>query len=312
MNRLVRALKRSLINFKRARFTRDHKVGQHVIALPPGHLLDTYQDSFTHYDKQLPLMVALLAKQHPDVVVVDIGANVGDGLAAIRGCSHVKVVCVEGVQSYFDLLCANAKRVGGDNVLLNCFVGAQRGTVGVHEVEVGKGTGRLRHFRESSPALQSGAPNNVVLLADVGVRADIENRPWFLKIDTDGGDFGIIRGNIDTIAKTTRAIFFEYDPALAEVSGVETVNELAAIGFNHFLLFDNFGNALGLVTAQHADRFRELDSYLQSCRLGGGGAYYIDVLALRGEHEHFSRELFEAAINPNEALAKVSRELVAS
>ena len=253
MNRLIRALKRHLVNFKRDRFTRDHNVGQHTIALPPGHLLDAYQESFAHYDKQLPLMVALLAKRHPDVVVVDIGANIGDGLAAIRGWSHVKVVCVEGVPSYFDLLCANSKRVGGDNVLLNCFVGAQRGTVREHEVEVGKGTGRLRRLREGSPTLQSDAPSNVILLADVGSRADIEDRPWFLKIDTDGGDFGIIRGNIDTIAATTRAIFFEYDPALAEVSGVETVNELTAIGFNHFLLFDNFGNALSLVTGQYAE-----------------------------------------------------------
>ena len=309
MIRLIRALKRRLVNYKRARFTRDHRVGQHVIALPPDHLLDAYQEAFAHYDKQLPLMVALLAKQHPEVVVIDIGANIGDGLAAIRGWSHVKVVCVEGVRSYFDLLCANAKRVGGDNVLLNCFVGAHRGAVGEHEVEVGKGTGRLRHFGESSPGSKSGQPNNVILLADVGSRAGIENRPWFLKIDTDGGDFSIIRGNIDTIAKTTCAIFFEYDPALAEVSGVETINELTAIGFDHFLVFDNFGNALGLVTAQHADRFRELESYLQSCRSGGGGAHYIDVLALRGERERerFSQELFKKAIRPNEALAELSR-----
>lgn len=307
MIRLIRALKQRLISYKRATSTRDHSVGQHVIALPPEHLLDKYQEAFLHYDKQLPLMVALFAKQRPDVVVIDIGANVGDGLAAIRGWSHVKVVCVEGVRPYFDLLCRNAQRVGGDNVLLNYFVGAQRGAVGEHDIEVGKGTGRLRHFGEGSSGPKSGAENNLILLADVGSRAGIESRPWFLKIDTDGGDFGIIRGNIDTIAKTTYAIFFEYDPILAETSGVETISDLVTVGFNHFLLFDNFGNALGLVTAQHLDRFRELESYLQSCHSGGGGAYYIDVLALRDEHEHFSQDLFKKAIRPNEALAELAR-----
>lgn len=312
MIRFIPAFKRRLVNYKRARFTRDHKVGQHVIALPPGHQLDAYQEAFAHYDKQLPLMVALLAKQHPDIVVIDIGANIGDGLAAIRGWSHIKVVCVEGVQFYFDLLCANAKRVGGDNVLLNCFVGAQRGAVGAHEIEVGKGTGRLRRLGDSSQNVPSGAPNNVILLEDVGARADIEDKPWFLKIDTDGGDFAIIRGNIDTIAKTTRAIFFEYDPALAGESGVEAVNELVSVGFDQFLLFDNFGNALGLVTAQYADRFRELELYLQSCRSGGGGAYYLDVLALRGEHKGFAQDLLSKAVRPNEALAEFSLAQVAA
>jgi FkbM family methyltransferase len=306
MNRFIHSLKRRLINYKRSRFTRDHRVGRHVIALPPGHLLDAYQEDFTNYDKQLPLMVALLAKQYRDLVVIDIGANIGDGLAAIRGWSTVKVVCVEGVKSYFDLLCANASRVGGDNVLLSCFVGSQRGTVGEHEVEVGGGTGRLRRLGESPRAPQPAATDNVILLADVASRAAIEERPWFLKIDTDGGDFGIIRGNISSIAKTTRALFFEYDPALAGISGLDTIRDLTAIGFDHFLLFDNFGNALGLVTAQYEDRFRELEGYLQSCRSGGGGAYYIDVLGLRGEELCFSQELFRRAVHPNEALAELS------
>lgn len=310
MNRLTRAIKRTLDTFKRATFTRDHKVGRHLISLPPGHRLDTHQETFLHYDKQLPLMVALMAGKHPDVVVIDIGANIGDGLAAIRGWSGVKVVCVEGVQAYFDVLCVNAQRVGGDNVLLKCFVGAQRGTVAANEVQVGNGTGRLRQTHETSPPLQSGALSDVVLLSDVGARAGIENRPWFLKIDTDGGDFDIIRGNIDTIAKTTCAIFFEYDPALAHVSGVETIRALAAIGFDHFLVFDNFGNALGLVAEQYADRFVEIESYLKSCSSGGGGANYVDVLALRGEPRGFAQELFRTSICPNEALVELARPLV--
>lgn len=306
MNRLTRAIRRSLVAFKRATFKRDYKVGQQVISLPPGHRLDTYQEAFAHYDKQLPLMVALLAKQHPDLVVIDIGANIGDGLAAIRASSRVKVVCVEGVQSYFDLLSANAKRLGGDNVLLNCFVGAQRGTVGAHEVQVANGTGRLRRASAGSTTQPSGASSDVALLSDVGARAGIADRPWFIKIDTDGGDFDIIRGSIDTIVKTTCAVFFEYDPALAEKSGVETISDLVDIGFDHFLVFDNFGNALGMVAKQYADRFRELELYLQSCRSGGGGAYYMDVLALRDENALYAQGLFEKAVRPNEALADLA------
>jgi FkbM family methyltransferase len=307
MNRLVRALQRRLLNYKRTGFTRDHGVGPHVIALPPGHLLDTYQEAFTHYDKPLPLMVALLAKRDPHLVVIDIGANVGDGLGAIRGWSHVKVVCVEGVQSYFDLLSANANRVGGDNVLIRCFVGAQRGTVDEDEVEVGRGTGRLRRIGDATKGNPPRGATEVLPLEDVALRTGIEDRRWFVKIDTDGGDFAIIRGNIDAIAKSADAIFFEYDPALAAESGVDAINDLLCVGFSHFLVFDNFGNAMALVATQHADRFRELELYLQSCRAGGGGAYYIDVLALRGEHSHLSQELFDKAILPNDALAELAR-----
>ena len=67
MNRLIRALKRRLVNYKRARFTRDHKVGPHVIALPPGNLSDAYQEAFAHYDRPLPPMVSWNAANVFDV-----------------------------------------------------------------------------------------------------------------------------------------------------------------------------------------------------------------------------------------------------
>jgi hypothetical protein len=84
MTGLVRALKLRLINHKHAGIERDHKVGQHVIALPPDDLFDAYQDALVHDDNQLPLMVARLVRQHPtiveakDEVVCRTGTNLFD------------------------------------------------------------------------------------------------------------------------------------------------------------------------------------------------------------------------------------------
>ena len=122
----------------------------------------------------------------------------------------------------------------------------------------------------------------MMTLDDVSEAAGVGALPWLVKIDTDGSDFEIILGNLDVLSRSAVALYFEYDPSLSNgASGASAIAALVRSGFTLFVVFDNFGNFMDIVTENHAASFEKLETYLESCRAGGGGTNYYDVLAMR-------------------------------
>ncbi|WP_104732499.1 FkbM family methyltransferase [Helicobacter salomonis] len=69
--------------------------------------------------------------------------------------------------------------------------------------------------------------------------------PNFIKIDTDGFDFKIIRGAEQTLQKFKPALFFEWDHTCLSAQGEVSTGIfplLNKFGYEQLIIFDNYGN----------------------------------------------------------------------
>src|SRR5687768_6236857 len=75
----------------------EHRIGRHILTIPPAHALPTYKASWPLYDGQLSLFVDVLSEHTvQDLTIIDIGANVGDTAAAFSSSRDIHTLCIEG------------------------------------------------------------------------------------------------------------------------------------------------------------------------------------------------------------------------
>ena len=259
-----------------------YKIGTYLIALPLNHSLERYQSTWKRYDTVLGTIAQIVFQKYPQASAIDIGANIGDSAALIRTFAKVQVLCVEGSPEFLPYLQQNAAIIGEIEIEA-CFVGTQGETVNLAEIISDGGTATIVGA-VSSP--------------EVGVQtrtleAIIQNYPAFqaaklLKIDTDGFDFSIIQASEETISRLKPVIFFEYDvtfQAGAALQGIATIEALVKIGYEHFIVYDNFGNYLISLSSRDRDRFIDLTVHLKSNRQKSGtpAIYYLDICAFPAE-----------------------------
>lgn len=265
--------------------SRGYRVGDHTITLPAGHRLDLYQALYRNYDKKLPAIAAALYRKYREMVVIDIGANVGDTLAALRTIGDFPVVCVEGSPAFLPYLEKNMRAIGGENFLSSCLIGCSNGTVATSALTASAGTARVieaTSFSDtSSPRRATEVP--VRTLLEVVMERHSPENVRLIKTDTDGSDFDIIACNRTLFQRSGASIFFEFDPYLAQgrsTTWTDAIKTLLDTERSQFLVYDNFGNLMTTVVAEPLRRFAELAHFLASTRTHGGGIDYLDVLAL--------------------------------
>jgi FkbM family methyltransferase len=252
---------------------------------PLSHDLPLYQRSFAHYDTALPRLARhLQAARGVPLVVVDVGANIGDSAAALLASPDTRVLAIEGEERFFRLLTANVtanRTPWGDRLTpVHCLLGERAETVAA-TIDVRRGTGRLRPSKKVI-ALRT--------LADV-----VDEHPAFrdaglVKIDTDGFDIAILRGARPWLSAARPVLFFEYDPHFwrpITPDGARVFRELADVGYGHLLAYDNFGWLLWSGTVHDQRRLEELDAWLS----GRNSSVYVDLCVFpateAASFEHF-------------------------
>lgn len=251
----------------------EYVIGGHSILLPPEHALPAYQAVHLQYDRFLPH----LARQLPaGGVVVDVGANCGDTLAAMLGANpQLHYICVEADASFYDLLERNAERLrravpGASIELHRAFAGAA-----IHAVAL-SGTGGTRHAVAGAP--EQGASGLRTIALDHIVAH--ESAVCLLKSDVDGFDFDVIDSGRDLIRRREPLLYFECDCSHSHrLDGFDaTLGWLERIGYTRWTVFDNFG-AVMLARATAADA-RELLDYVarQDAGRSTRTIHYLDLL----------------------------------
>jgi len=241
------------------------------------HRLDGYRMQFPLYDERFPIAAALFSSKRSGSIL-DIGANIGDGIALCRlhGCRS-RYIGVEGHDFYFSLLQANAlthHALFGDYVLINKFV-----HIGNEEVSIARHAG-------SASLIPSTGPADVVDIHKFASLAELDDGTVrFIKIDTDGDDARILLDSIDYLRDRRPILWTEAEvfsgKCLSEWN--EALNALGSI-YTHMVAFDNFGLA---VAAGPVDSLRPvvlaLLRYVYNQRSRGPGLYgqpamyYLDL-----------------------------------
>jgi FkbM family methyltransferase len=198
------------------------KSGEDQILLPASHGTPFEWKFNPEYSKCLGRVAKLCAMKFPESIIVDIGANVGDSAAIIRshGISN-KMLCIEGVKLFFDVLKENAERLG-NIVPVNAFVGSSThvslGKLGVTKTGNAVVYEKPDHYKVASASaeqvsiefmtmediLESYMPNTIVKL---------------LKTDIEGWDIPVLNSSLNFIAAHKPAIFLEL-----QVCGIDEIS----------------------------------------------------------------------------------------
>ena len=254
-------------------------VGNSTILLPPDHLLGRHQRAYKQYDRFLPHLAKHLEEGS---FVIDVGANVGDTVAAMVAANDaLRYVCVEADDAFFDYLQRNAAALRQDNeqVSIDCY----KCLIGLSVTGVAlQGVGGTKHAEssEGGDALDSRPLDELV--------REIECTPLgLIKSDVDGFDYDVIDSAEKTISRHNCLLFFEcqYDNESQFEGYRNCLNRIEAMGYDRYAIFDNFG---GLVTGTAKKTFVfDLMEYVR--RQNDGDSHrtinYFDVLAYTAKHE---------------------------
>lgn len=235
------------------------------------HQLPLYQKVHPLYDRVLPRVAGRIAEEAGDVMLLDVGANIGDTAVAVLNAAAGRCLCVEGDAAYFPLLVRNTARYRDqvECLFALCTSGDSQGPVAAIR---GGGTTRFA-------ASQSGADSPPLLTVDdIVARHRHAERTNLFKIDTEGFDFKVLRGAEGLLHSARPMLFFELHPALLQEQGEDPLSIfpwLAARGYEDMILYDNAGNpALACRTTDAATITAALS------RIDCDRIHYFDVLAV--------------------------------
>jgi FkbM family methyltransferase len=255
-----------------------HTIAGHEVLLPLSHQLPDYRAKWLRYDTALPQIAATLARRSgKDLVVIDIGANVGDTAVPLLTGTELRLIAVEGNPAFLGYLRHNLAGFGARAAIVPAFAAAAHDPGSSYRIETHSGTARLVKTQPSSdvPVEFLGLPQ-IVSRAGYG-------RPDLVKIDTDGFDVPILFAALEWLEEVRPTLFFEFDPALAAPHVErpwEVFARLAAAGYAHGIVYLNTGEYCRSVRLDDQSAMAELAALLQAQTVA-----YFDIAAFCNEDD---------------------------
>jgi len=274
----------------RTQAPRTINLGGYTVELPTGHRFDWYRLRHSRYDEPLSDLCHLLVKKYPDLRVIDIGANVGVTAALMARTPRVEVLCVEGNEAFLPTLRRNLARISPTSDIMPCYVGFQEGEVS-GRIVTKAGTASLR--------IDSAAAGPILMRQLTEI---LSVHPKFkdsrlLKVDTDGLDAKIVMAASDVIRRMRPVLYIEYSPhgdREVEQECRAMIKLLADIGYNHFHVFDNFGNHMVRLSVDELHHLYALNAYVRASRRDLKPAiFYYDICAMTADDNDISDKLLE-------------------
>ncbi len=233
------------------------------------HGLPIYQARHPFYDSLPRRLGEFLRSRHRALTCVDVGANVGDSVAAFIGSADDRFLAVEPNPKFFRILQANWSnddRVTPMETI--CSSGRQSGSFTIVEKN---GTASIVEGEGGADMVQQ--PLDDLVAANPAFAATN-----LIKVDTDGHDFEVLAGAARTIAANRPAVLFECD-----VFGrsdytecvLRTLEMFRGAGYRHCLVYDNFGFLLGRHALDDHPAIRALLFYQLTSEF-----HYFDLLVM--------------------------------
>lgn len=255
----------------------DYEIGGTPVVLPAECDLPFYQRRDPSYDAYAIPILRKLASSAGSVLVVDVGANVGDtAVAALSAAPNIDVVAVEGGQYFLSYLRRNLQSFGDRVRIVEGFVGP----IGQHHSY--NHNGRTGGFG-SGVAVNAG-PTIVTDWVSAPELLDGQHQLKVWKSDTDGFDIHILVQHWDRIAAEADAIWFEFDPVgtCGDKADIGRLADLIGAVNRPTFFFDNVGHLIlgAAAGTSSASAMRYLAAWLVEQRTGLLSVPYLDVWVL--------------------------------
>jgi FkbM family methyltransferase len=250
----------------------EHQVAPGLsIALPAGHMLPHFQTVHRDYDRFLPHLARYLPA---GAMVIDVGANCGDTLAAMHVANPaLRFTCIEPSQRFDAYLRRNLARLQAltpdlDVTIINAMVG--KAISGAALVTI-QGTAKQ----------VVGTAGDASTTLDAMITPDDRAAVRLLKSDIDGFDYDALDSADAVIAAAQPLLFFEcqLDHDFQRDGYIATITALGARGYRHWAVFDNFGAVM--LADTDAATVVALLGYLSEQNRGAATRtlHYFDLLA---------------------------------
>lgn len=280
-----RVIKRIQRHFRRP--DRYYKIDGFTLDMGENHLLSLYQEDCRLYSRFIPYLAELANEIRGEQgTIIDLGANVGDTVAAMIRHTAGKVLCIEPADEYYKLLKKNieamqiASRVG----TVQAFISNQKKNYQV--IVSGGGTGVQQEYLESKIptfSLPELFDQYNIAMDDVPV----------IKTSTSGNDAGAILSLGDSLCEMNPVFYIESSLPWGTEEDVCNSHLVECLqmddyfvdhGYECCFVLDNFGNYLCKVKP---DTLKEMHHYLYRMEMGKSNRtfYYLYVLACRKELE---------------------------
>jgi FkbM family methyltransferase len=272
----------------------DCSLGAYNLRLPLSHELPFYRRTFPDYACNLGRVSFYARQKYPNLIMIDVGANIGDSVAIVHQYSDHPVLCLEGEPRFFRLLKENTRNLPGVEIE-QTFIGAP----GDHVANVDACHGNAQVLLGPTPG-----PASICTLSEALARHPRFAAAKLLKIDAEGFDCRIIAAETELLNGNRPILFFEYYPKCSELVGQKAFPvfaTLCSLGYSLILIYQNLGRYFMSLTLDQPDTIEDLHHYISD--LEG----YCDVVAFHREDvdvainlraaEHASRALKERAGN---------------
>lgn len=201
-----------------------------------------------------------------DGIIIDVGANIGDGVALLRGNGvNATILAIEGAEEFVRLLKKNVSYLS--EIYIACHFLSDQSTSSL-SLEITNGTGKL---------VKGSSYINTISLDALYREYDFKNVA-IIKTDTDGFDAKVIRGSQQILRDIGPVIFSELDDTLLKGNGDTAtgfVELLGSLGYDTILAWDHNGRWLG-----HRSMAQGISDWIAAYP-GGPGTPYIDIASFK-------------------------------
>lgn len=163
-------------------------------------------------------------------LVIDVGANIGDGVALLRSAGiDAPILAIEGADPWFALLQRNTAGLAGVSTRQALLGDGQNQK---QRLEIANGTGRL---------VPGGAEAAIISLDDLLAERPSE-RVAVLKTDTDGFDARVLLGARELLTSQRPVVFTELDDTMLRAQGnsaEQLLRYLLECGYTWVIAWDN-------------------------------------------------------------------------
>lgn len=262
--------------------------------MPFSHELPGVLARDRHYDQAIRRVTDFIRATQGAVCGIDVGANIGDTLAASIKDGKDKFLGIEPNPVFFQCLTRNM--AGFPNVqLLNAVCSTADAPI-TYRITTARGTASFEESGSEGLSIQTNRLDTIV------TQFPEFNRCNFLKTDTDGHDFDVLRGAKRLIAGAKPAILFECETRNNQ-NYIEDVLEMIrffeTMGYRYALVYDNYGELFGILELNDTSSFLGMLFYQVT-----GGRCNFDVLVMQDAETFLQKEL-EFFVNA--AASKASR-----
>lgn len=224
-----------------------------------------------HEGDQKRLLLELIG---PGMVVIEVGANIGDyTLAFADKCGPAgRVVAFEPSPETFAILCKNIELNGYRNVVpVNKAVSNAAGDASLFEDSESSGNTSL--FRGVVPSPTSGIEVQATTLDDY-VRSNGIGRLDFIKTDAQGSEYLILSGAANCLRRFRPVVCLEFWPLGIDNSGahpLELLAQLRSLGYTLAIIPDRVHRTDRLAPSSD-------EEILSECSARGGERGFCDLL----------------------------------